>query len=190
MGVIESLQKRRTYYQIDKNLPVSEEKVVETIQEAVKLVPDAFNMKSQRVIVALGEKQNQLWDTVYDVFGGKVSREKIDGFRAGAGTVLYFTDESVVKTLQEKFPLYAANFPVWAQQSNGMLQISIWSALREFEIGANLQHYNPVINEAVRKLFDVPEDWKLIAQMPFGGIVEEPGKKDDEEIGRRVRIAR
>ena len=155
MGVIESLQKRRTYYQIDKNLPVSEEKVVETIQEAVKLVPDAFNMKSQRVIVALGEKQNQLWDTVYDVFGGKVSREKIDGFRAGAGTVLYFTDESVVKTLQEKFPLYAANFPVWAQQSNGMLQISIWSALRELEIGANLQHYNPVINEAVRKLFDV-----------------------------------
>ena len=25
---------------------------------------------------------------------------------------------------------------------------------------------------------------------PFGGIVEEPGKKDDEEIGRRVRIVR
>ena len=72
MGVIESLQKRRTYYQIDKSLPVSEEKVVETVQEAVKLVPDAFNMKSQRVIVALGEKQNQLWDAVYDVFGGKV----------------------------------------------------------------------------------------------------------------------
>ena len=110
MGVIESLQKRRTYYQIDKSLPVSEEKVVETVQEAVKLVPDAFNRKSQRVIVALGEKQNQLWDAVYDVFGGKVSREKIDGFRAGAGTVLYFTDESVVKALQEKFPLYAANF--------------------------------------------------------------------------------
>ena len=71
MGVIESLQKRRTYYQIHKNLPVSEEKVAETVQEAVKLVPDAFNMKSQRVIVALGEKQNQLWDAIYDAFGGK-----------------------------------------------------------------------------------------------------------------------
>ena len=71
MGVIESLQKRRTYYQIDKSLPVSEEKVVETVQEAVKLVPDAFNMKSQRVIVALGEKQNQLCRHIISL-GGEI----------------------------------------------------------------------------------------------------------------------
>ena len=48
-------------------------------------------MKSSRVVVALGEKQDMLWTTVYDAFGGKVAREKIDSFRAGAGTVLYFT---------------------------------------------------------------------------------------------------
>ena len=37
-----------------------------------------------------------------------------------------------------------------------MLQISIWTALRELNIGANLQHYNPVIDETVKKMFGVP----------------------------------
>ena len=42
-----------------------------------------------------------------------------------------------------------------------MLQISIWTALRELNIGANLQHYNPVIDETVKKMFSVPDSWKL-----------------------------
>ena len=110
-------------------------------------------MKSSRVIVALGEKQDMLWNTVYDAFGGKVAREKIDSFRAGAGTVLYFYDEAVVQALQAQFPLYAANFPGWALQSSGMLQLSVWSGLRELGVGASLQHYNPIIDKDVRALF-------------------------------------
>ena len=102
----------------------------------------------------------------------------------------YIYDESVVKGLQEKFPLYAENFPIWANQANGMLQFSIWSALREVNIGANLQHYNPVIDEAVKKLFGLPENWKLIAQMPFGGIVEEPAPKNKEDINERVIVVK
>ena len=77
-------------------------------------------------------------------------REKIDGFRTAAGTILYFYDDAVVKGLQEQFPLYAPNFPVWANQSNGMLQLAVWTGLRELGVGANLQHYNPVIDDAVR----------------------------------------
>lgn len=41
-----------------------------------------------------------------------------------------------MKKLEEQFPLYAPNFPVWASQANGMLQISLWSALREKGIAA------------------------------------------------------
>ena len=77
------------------------------------------------MVVALGEKQEELWDGIYDVFGGKVARDKIDGFKAAAGTILYFYDEEVVRGLQEKFAAYAENFPVWANQANGMLQINI-----------------------------------------------------------------
>ena len=87
MKIIESLEKRRSYYSIGKELPVSEAQVTALVEKLAELVPDAFNMKSSRVVVALGEKQDMLWNTVYDAFGGKVAREKIDSFRAGAGTV-------------------------------------------------------------------------------------------------------
>ena len=188
MGILESLAQRRSIYGINRELPVPEAEVRRVIERAVELVPDAFNMRSQRVIVALGDKQHQLWDAVYNVFGGKVPREKINGFKAGAGTALYFYDENIVKAMQKQFPLYAANFTVWANQSNGMLQLSIWTALRELGVGANIQHYNPVIDDAVRKLFGVPESWILLAQMPFGGIVAEPDAKPGENIRERVRF--
>ncbi|MBQ7501879.1 nitroreductase family protein [bacterium] len=188
MSIIDSLAKRRSYYALNKELPVPQDEVIKMIEELTELVPDAFNMKSARVIVALNDKQDALWDAVYEAFGGKVSREKIDGFKAAAGTVLYYIDTDVVKALQEQFQLYAANFPVWANQANGMLQIAIWTALREKNIGANIQHYNPVIDEAVAKLFNIPKNYSLIAQMPFGGIVSEPAPKEKEDISLRVRI--
>ncbi|WP_301892176.1 nitroreductase family protein [Mitsuokella multacida] len=154
MGIQESLAKRRTYYNINKELPVAEADVIALVENTTELVPDAFNMKSARVIVATKEKQDALWDAIYDAFGGKVAREKIDSFKAGYGT----------------------------------LQISIWTALRELNIGANLQHYNPVIDETVKKMFGVPDSWKLIAQMPFGGIAAEPQAKDKEDIKARVKV--
>ena len=163
---------------------------IRAVTRAAELVPDAFNMRSQRVAVALGARQDALWDAVYDAFGGKVAREKIDGFQAAAGTVLYFTDRETVEALQAQYALYAANFPVWASQANGMLQLAVWSALRDLGLGANLQHYNPVIDDAVRALLGVPETWQLVAQMPFGNIVEAPGPKAGEDIAKRVRVFR
>lgn len=49
---------------------------------------------------------------------------------------------------------------------------------------------NPVIDETVRELFDLPKSWKLLAQMPFGGIVEEREPKAKEKIEERVRFYR
>ena len=172
MSIVDSIAKRRTYYQLNKNLPVAEQEVIGLVETITELVPDAFR------------------DAIYDAFDGKVAREKIDGFRAAYGTILYFFDTDVVKGLQEKFPLYAANFPVWAQQANGMLQFSIWSGLRDLNIGANLQHYNPVIDEKVKAMFGLPASWQLVAQMPFGGIVAEPDAKEKEDIAKRVKVIR
>jgi len=190
MGIKESLKARRSIYAINPDLPCGEDEIIKTIEEVVESVPDAFNMKSARVVVALGEKNKALWSAAFDAFGGKVAKEKLDGFAAGAGTILYFYDESVVEGLQAQFPMYADNFPVWANQANGMLQISVWTALRDMGIGANLQHYNPVIDGAVKELFDVPDSWRLLAQMPFGGIVAEPDAKDAEDISIRVKISK
>ena len=186
MKLIDNLKQRRTYYNLNKNLPVSKSEVKKVIEEITELIPDAFNMKSARVLVVMDKKQDELWDRIFDTFEGKVPREKIDGFKAAAGTILYFYDEEVVGALQEKFPTYADNFPVWANQANGMLQINIWTGLIELGIGANLQHYNPVIDSLVQEMFETPKSWKLIAQMPFGGIVTEPDPKEKENIADRV----
>nr|WP_293700778.1 nitroreductase family protein [uncultured Peptostreptococcus sp.] len=190
MSITKSLEKRRTYYNIDKNIPVLEKEIEEKIKEVTELVPDAFNMKNARVVIAFGEKHDLLWDEIYEVYGGKVSREKIDSFKAGAGTVLFLYDEETVKGLQEKFSAYADNFPVWANQANGMLQLAVWTVLRELKVGASLQHYNPVIDDKVKDLFNIPSQYRLVAQMPFGGIVSEPEEKDKEDIDQRVKIVR
>ena len=190
MGIVDALKLRRSYYAINKSLPISEADVVSLIETVTELVPDAFNMKSARVAIALGEKQNEIWDGIYDAFGGKVPREKIDGFKAGAGTVFYFIDEETVAGLAAQFPDYAENFKSWALQANGMLQHSVWSALREVNIGANLQHYNPIIDDLVKRTFGLPAHYTLIAQMPFGGIVSEPEPKAAEDITARVVTAK
>lgn len=50
--------------------------VLDKIKKATEYTPDVFNMKSARVVVSLVEKQNELWDKIFDAFGGKVPREK------------------------------------------------------------------------------------------------------------------
>lgn len=190
MSLNDALRMRRSVYAINDEMPVSEDEVVRLVEEATALVPDAFDMKSQRVVVAVGEKNRALWDAVFDAFGGKVAREKVDGFAAGAGTVLYFVDDAVIVPMQERYPRYAENFPTWAQQANGMLQIAVWSGLAELGVGANIQHYNPVIDDAVRELFDLPGSWSLVVQMPFGGIAAAPSPKAAEGIAQRVRVER
>ena len=190
MGIRESLKDRRSYYSINSTLPTAEKDVEKLIEETAELMPDAFNMKSSRVVTAFGDAHRRLWDNIEAAFGGKVPKDKIESFRAGAGTVLYFYDEDTVKALQEKFPRYADNFPLWAMQASGMLQISVWSGLRELDVGASLQHYNPVIDSAVRAQFGLPESWHLVAQMPFGGISAQPDAKEKEDISKRVSFFR
>ena len=83
--------------------------------------------------------------------------------------------------------MYADSFSVWSMQASGMLQYAIWTALADNDIGANLQHYNPLIDDKVKELFSVPDTWKLIAQMPFGSIEKQPSEKYFEEIDNRVK---
>ena len=45
-----------------------------------------------------------------------------------------------------------------------MLQFAIWTALEEEGLGANLQHYNPIIDAEVKEVFNIPDQYRLIAQ--------------------------
>lgn len=66
-------------------------------------------------------------------------------------------------------PSYADRFPVWAAHSDAMLQFAVWTALEAEGLGANIQHYNPAIDSQVAAQWNVPAEWKLQAQIVFGG---------------------
>lgn len=189
MSLVDIVKKRRSYYSINKNLgEVTENEIVEMVEELTKATPDAYNMRSARAVIVFGEKHDKLWDTIFDVFGGKVKREKIDTFKNGYGTILYYLDREVLKASQEALPSYADNFEIWSNQANAMLQYITWIGLRDKGLGASLQHYNPVIDDALAEMFDIPDHWQLLAQMPFGGIEEEVEPKELEDISKRVIV--
>lgn len=195
MDFLESVEKRRTHYGIGKTSPISNEKVRSIVEHAVKHVPSAFNSQGTRVIILFGEHHDKLWDITRESLRKVVpadqfknTDDKINSFKSGCGTVLFFEDQNVIKKLQEQFELYKDNFPVWAQQSNGMNQYVVWTALQNEGLGASLQHYNEVIEADVSKEWELAANWKLIAQMPFGTPTEQPGAKEFAPIEDRVKV--
>ena len=55
-------QNRRSVYALGKNLPISEQEVLEIIDNAVKYSPSAFNSQTAHAVVLLGENHQKLWD--------------------------------------------------------------------------------------------------------------------------------
>lgn len=187
---------RRSIYMLNDQLPVSKDEVVKLVEHAVLHTPSAFNSQSSRLVVLFGEDHKKLWQITEDLLRAMVNddekfkstADKMAMFKAGAGTILYFEDQSVIKGLQEQFPLYAHNFPVWAEHTSAMHQYAIWNALAALNIGANLQHYNGVIDEKVAETWNIDSNWKLIAQMVFGGIAAPAGEKTFEPIEKRLKV--
>ncbi|MFW2034738.1 nitroreductase family protein [Acinetobacter junii] len=181
---LNSIKARRTIYAIGKNVAVDQAKIEETIREAVKQSPSAFNSQTSRVVTLYGEPHTNFWNIVRETLRKIVPAEafegtnqKIDSFAAGFGTALFYEDQDVVKGLQEQFALYADNFPVWSEHSSAIAQFATWTALSEIGIGASLQHYNPIVDAEVAETYDIPANWKLRAQLVFGSIEAPAGDK-------------
>lgn len=193
--IFEDLKTRRSRYGLDKESVLSNSEIVALVEEAVQLTPSAFNGQTQRAVVLFGDESDRFWDLTRDELrkvapaeGFENTINKLNSFKAGQGTILYYIDTKIVKGFQEQFALYADNFPVWAQQENGMLQLVIWSALAGKGVGANIQHYNPVVDEATRAAFDIPSDWQLVAQMPFGKPTDSPAEKELIPANQKVKV--
>lgn len=192
----ESIEQRRSIYAISNQSPISDTEVEALVQFAATHVPSAFNSQSTRLVLLLGDNHKKLWNIAKEGLRKIVPEEafaateqKIDScFAAGYGTVLYFEDQTAVESLQKAFPLYANNFPVWSQHTSAMHQFAVWNLLEEAGLGATLQHYNPLIDDEVRKTWDLPSSWTLIAEMPFGTPVAGAGEKTFQPIEDRVKI--
>ena len=69
-----------------------------------------------------------------------------------------------------------------------MAQYAVWLLLAENNIGANIQHYSPLIDAGVAKEWNIPESWKLHGQMPFGSIVASPDVKENLDGEERFKV--
>jgi len=192
---LDAIAKRRTFYGIGKNIALTQDHIQEIVEQSVVNTPTAFNSQSGRAAVLFAEQHKKLWSIALDSLRKIVpadafakTEEKVNSFAAGAGTILFFEDMSIVEALQKKFALYKDNFPVWSLQSNGMLQLIIWTALEQEGLGASLQHYNPLIDDEVKAQWKLPGSWKLLGQMPFGAPTAQPDKKEFAPLQDRVKI--
>ena len=184
MSFLDQIKQRRTIYAIGKNVTLENSKIESVIQEAVKQSPSSFNSQTSRVVTLFGQSHDKFWDIVLETLRKIVpaaafegTSGKIASFKAGHATVLFYEDQDVVKSLQEQFALYADNFPVWSEHSTAIAQFAVWTALAEHNIGASLQHYNPIVDEEVASTFDIPANWKLRAQLVLGSIEAGAGEK-------------
>lgn len=192
----EALKNRRTYYSISNKSLISDREIEEIINAALTYLPSAFNSQTARIVLLLGEQHKKFWNIVKSTLKKIVppqnfpaTEAKIDGaFASGYGTVLFFEDQDIVKSLQEKFTDYKDKFPDWSHHTSAMHQLAIWTMLEDAGFGASLQHYNPLIDEEVIKTWNLGEHWKLIAQMPFGVPTAEPGKKEIIPLDKRFKI--
>jgi len=192
----QAAEKRRSIYALSDQLPVSNDDIVKLVEHALLHTPSSFNSQSTRIVVLFGDAHNKLWQLTEDTLRSLVdseeqfasTKQKIAGFKAGAGTILFFEDHSVVRDMQAAAPLYADKFPIWAHQTNAMHQYAIWVALASINIGANLQHYNPIIDKKVADEWNIDEHWELNAQLVFGAIEQPAGDKEFKPIEERMKV--
>ena len=187
---------RRSIYALGRNVNPTPDELADFIKETVKWTPSPFNNQTTRVMMLFNQHQNQIWELIGKVLKNKIgitnyekgTAQKIAGFKAGFATILFFTDLDVVRNFEKQFPTYKAHFYNWSEQAQGNAQYAVWTGLAENRIGANLQHYNPLIDSAVDKAFNVPKNWQLQSEMVIGSIEKPAGQKSFLADGQRFIV--
>lgn len=189
------LKLRRSHRVLKKDSKITNDEIINLVRDAVMYVPSAFDSQSGSTVILFGQEHDALWEITKSVLEDIVpadqfanTEKKIDTFKAAYGTILFFEDYEIINDLEEKFPLYKENFANWSEQGTGMLTLAVWLNLTEAGLGASLQHYNPLIDDEVKKRFNLPTKWRLRGQMPFGSYEQVENPKNFKNIDNRIRI--
>ncbi|KAL5356084.1 Nitroreductase-like protein [Aspergillus floccosus] len=199
--LLDLVKARRTHYALKAESPISDAAIEKIVEDAVLHVPSSFNTQTSRVVLLLKEEHQKVWDIAINIMEGLVAagtvpkemfenhtKPKLEAFRAAYGTVLFFVDYESLAPIKEKFAIYADKFDPFALESNAMSQYLVWTALQSEGLGANLQHYSPLIDEQVQKQWNIPAPWKLDAQLVFGTPTAEPGAKEFAPLEGRFKV--
>lgn len=195
MSYIDTLKNRRSIYNLNNSLPISEKRLINNIEQVLLESPTAFHMQSPYLLILMNEEHKKLWNIVTDTLKQVVPKDKFEStqnkmnmFSKAKGTILFFENQKIMNQFKNDYPLYKDAFDTHAAHGMGILQGNIWNLLAEFEIGANLQHYNPLIDEAVRKEWNLDKHLILTAQLVFGGFEEIPEPKEKIDTSVRMKV--
>jgi predicted oxidoreductase (fatty acid repression mutant protein) len=192
----QAIVNRRTIYGIGRGSGVSQETILDIVRTATDYVPTAFNSQSSHAVILMGKAHERLWEIVAEALkkvvpGGVLSdktKAKLDGFSAGEGTILFFDDSAKTAMLEKAFPPYAENMVPWAEQSVGALQYLVWVLLEDEGLGASFQHYNPLIDDAVKAEWKIPASYRLRTELVFGKKLKDADPRPHLPIDQRVQI--
>ena len=173
---LNAVTKRRTYYALTPKSSISDERIQEILKVTLEMAPSTFGSYTTRIVLLLKDEHFKFWDMAIEVVKAVTPPEaweahtkpRLDGFRNAYGTVLFFEDPENTRVLQDKYPFICDKFPAWAQHTSAMHQFIIWTAFTDEGLGANLQHYNPLVDDKTKTEWKIPAVWDLVAQMPFG----------------------
>ncbi|AIK32888.1 nitroreductase family protein [Bacillus anthracis] len=108
----EAIVNRRSIRKVTKNDAITKERIEEVLKTALH-APTSFNMQSGRMVVLMDGEHEKFWDIVKETLRARVPAEnfeatveRLKGFHAGVGTVLFFEDQATVEKMQENAPLY------------------------------------------------------------------------------------
>ncbi|KAI3542231.1 nitroreductase [Colletotrichum filicis] len=198
---LDTIAARRSWFALGKHLTIDQGKVKAMVGHAMQSVASSFNSQSNRAVVLFGSEHDKLWDIMTNVLKAQVTTDqwvstsqKTAGFKAAAGTT-HFKEGYVLCGRRDspKFRQQVSNLfrpvPVWVAQSNAMLQHTIWTALSAEGLGANQQHYNPLIDESVAAAWSLPPNWRLTAQLVFGErIGPSPAPGEQEPLNDKMKV--
>jgi len=190
-----ALTARRSIYALSNETTIPDSRVEEIIQKVLLTTPSAFNTQTTRIVVLLRDDHRKLWDIVKTTVKPLVPAEqfsatekKLEGFQSAYMSILFFEDPAPYEPLAG-FKMYANKFGSWRDQTSGMHQLLVWTALEVEGLGANVQHYNPLIDDEVKETWGIEKDWILVSQMVVGKPVgDRPAEKEKKPVKDRYMM--
>ncbi|KAL7941079.1 nitroreductase [Trichoderma barbatum] len=176
LSIGDAIKNRGSLHLLSDDIDVPQSRIEEIVRDAVLFSPTPFNCQSGRTVVLVKAEHKKFWDLARDVAKAAVAppifekafEPRIKMFRAAYGTILFYDDAKAVEEGGNKMPMVKDRMPGWVEHAAGMLQYAIWTMLTAEGLGASLQHYNPMVDAAVAKEWNIPAEWTLKAQMVFG----------------------
>lgn len=95
---LDAIKYRRTIYGVTDDVSVSDDRIIEIVNEVIQTIPSSWNMQSTRIVVTLGEAHKKFWDAVINAArpfvletkgesDWKRNEDRFNSFKAAYGTV-------------------------------------------------------------------------------------------------------